>query len=467
MIANLEPYKEYKNSEIAWLGAVPKHWNAHPGFAAFREKQVKNKGMKENTVLSLSYGRIIVKPLEKLHGLVPDSFETYQIVNPGNIIIRSTDLQNDWTSLRVGFVRDLGIITSAYICLETTGILNPEYGYQLLHAFDLLKVFYGMGSGLRQNLSFSDFKRMPVFIPPLEEQTSIVRFLEHSTLRLERAIRAKRKVITLLQEQKQVIVQQAVTKGLDSGVALRDSGVPWLGEIPAHWDFRSFARLSRIARGASPRPAGDKRFFNGKHISWLTVGEVTKDSKMYLEKTESGLTKLGEENSVRFSAGTLVITNSGATLGVPKILAIDACANDGIVAFKQLNPIIDSCFGYYYLSTLTERLRDELKQGGTQPNLNIGIVRSITCPIPPISEQKQILEYIVFETEKLNTVISRLEREIDLLREYKTRLVADVVTGKLDVRFAAQQLPDTPIETLLETQDEVDLTDTELEESNE
>ena len=126
--------------------------------------------MVEKRVLSLSYGRIVIKPDDKLHGLVPESFETYQIVDPGNIIIRSTDLQNDWTSLRVGLVRDRGIITSAYLCLRMVGPLTSEYGYLQLHALDLMKVVYGMGSGLRQNLDFTDFKRMPVLVPPPDEQ---------------------------------------------------------------------------------------------------------------------------------------------------------------------------------------------------------------------------------------------------------------------------------------------------------
>jgi type I restriction enzyme S subunit len=200
MIADLKPYAEYKDSGRSWLSSIPQHWEVRPGFAAFREKKVKNFGLREKTVLSLSYGRIVVKPPEKLHGLVPDSFETYQIVDPGDIIIRSTDLQNDWNSLRVGLVRDHGIITSAYLCFKVTDALIPEYGYLLLHAFDLMKVFYGMGSGLRQNLDFSDFKRMPIFIPPPDEQAAIVRFLEYANQRLERTIRAKRKVITLLNE---------------------------------------------------------------------------------------------------------------------------------------------------------------------------------------------------------------------------------------------------------------------------
>jgi hypothetical protein len=122
--------------------------------------------MKEKTVLSLSYGRIIIKPAEKLHGLVPESFETYQIVNPGDIILRTTDLQNDHTSLRVGMVRDRGIITSAYLALKVSTEVSPDFGFQLLNVWDTSKAIYGYGSGLRQNLDFSHFKRMPVAVPP-------------------------------------------------------------------------------------------------------------------------------------------------------------------------------------------------------------------------------------------------------------------------------------------------------------
>ena len=237
------PYSDYSESGVSWLGLVPSHWKIEPGFAVLREKNQRNKGLVEKRILSLSYGRIVIKSLDKMHGLVPDSFETYQIVNPGDIIIRSTDLQNDWTSLRIGVVRDRGIITSAYLCFKVVGPMNSEYGYLQLHSLDLMKVFYGMGSGLRQNLAFADFKRMPVLIPPPEEQAAIVRFLDHENRRIDRAIRAKKKLIALLNEQKQAIIHQAVTRGLDPTVPLKPSGIPWLGDIPQHWEVQRAKQL--------------------------------------------------------------------------------------------------------------------------------------------------------------------------------------------------------------------------------
>ena len=191
MIANLKPYAEYKDSGPPWLGQVPAHWELRPAFGAFVPIGERNIGMREKTVLSLSYGRIVVKPAYKLHGLVPESFETYQIVNPGDIVIRTTDLQNDHASLRVAIVRDRGIITSAYLALHLKAGVNPEFGYQFLNVWDMTKAIYGYGSGLRQGLDFTHFKRMPVALPPPAEQDAVVRFLSWATGRLERTIDRK------------------------------------------------------------------------------------------------------------------------------------------------------------------------------------------------------------------------------------------------------------------------------------
>src|SRR5688572_16142756 len=133
MIGGLKPYSETKDSGVAWLGDVPKYWRRLPGRACFIENNTPNTGLVETTVLSLSYGRIVVKPIDRLHGLVPESFETYQIVEPGDIIIRPTDLQNDWNSLRFGLSKNRGIITSAYMCFRPLGELTREYGHLLLH----------------------------------------------------------------------------------------------------------------------------------------------------------------------------------------------------------------------------------------------------------------------------------------------------------------------------------------------
>ena len=248
-IATLKPYPGYRSSCVEWLGDVPAHWERVPGRACFYEEKIPNVGLQETTVLSLSYGRIVIRPPEKLHGLVPESFETYQIIEPGTIVVRPTDLQNDWNSLRFGLSEHRGIITSAYMSLHPTELVSNEFGHLLLHAYDLKKVFYGLGSGLRQNLSWDDFRYLPCVVPPHTEQTTIVRYLDAADSRIQSYISAKERLIELLTEQKQAVINQAVTRGLYLDVPLKSSGVDWLGDVPAHWELRRLRALADISTG--------------------------------------------------------------------------------------------------------------------------------------------------------------------------------------------------------------------------
>ena len=175
-------------------------------------------------------------------------------------------------------------------------------------------------------------------------------------------------------------------------------------------------------------------------MPWVTVGEVTRDEEVHLEHTATRLTEAGARQSRFLGMGTLIITNSGATLGVPKILAIDACANDGIVAFTKIDERLRKLYAYHYLSTLTQRIRSELRSGGTQPNLNTTMIKALDCPLPPPDEQDRIVEFVDGISCKIRRVRNSVSLEVSLLREYRTCLIADVITGKLDVREAAARL---------------------------
>ncbi|MBI1212967.1 MAG: restriction endonuclease subunit S [Alphaproteobacteria bacterium] len=441
MIADLRPYSEYKDSGTPWLGRVPGHWETRPVFGAFAPNHDRNHGMKEKTVLSLSYGRIIIKPREKLHGLVPESFETYQIVNPGDIVLRTTDLQNDHTSLRVGMVRDRGIITSAYLALRTIAGVMPEFGFQFLNVWDSSKAIYGYGSGLRQNLDFSHFKRMPVAVPPPEEQAAIVRFLNWANGRLERAIRAKRKVIALLNEQKQAIIHGAVTRGLDPSIPLKPSGIPWLGDIPQHWEVRPLKQLLvRMDYGTSENVRGDGR------IRVLTMGHI-RDGKVVVPE-KGGLAAvppglLLEKNDLLFNR-----TNSPELVGKVGIFSGDA--EDEITFASYLVRLrTRSEYNAIWLSYLLNSTafwsyaRSHALVSLHQANLNSKRYGQMVIPIPSSrAEQDSIVERIRSQTGDIERAVDRLEREIQLLHECRIRLVADVVTGKLDVREVAARLPD-------------------------
>ena len=273
-------YESYKDSGVEWLGEVPSHWGLTIGMNVFRENKRDNKGMKEKTVLSLSYGQIIIKPEEKLVGLVPESFETYQIVEPNDIIIRCTDLQNDQTSLRTGLANDKGIITSAYLNLKVINNHSAKFLHYYLHTLDITKVLYKFGSGLRQNLSFLDFKRLPIIDIPLSEQQKISQFLDDKTAKIDQAVDLAEKQIALLKEHKQILIQNAVTRGLNPDVPLKDSGVEWIGQVPEHWEVKKLKFVSKINQHTLPENT------NGSlSIKYVDIGSVSFENG--IEKVEN------------------------------------------------------------------------------------------------------------------------------------------------------------------------------------
>ena len=437
MIDGLKPYPATKDSGVTWLGDVPEHWKIMPALAVYRPRQIKNIGLIEKIVLSLSYGRIVVKPPEKLKGLVPESFETYQIVDPGNIIVRTTDLQNDQTSLRIGQAKDRGIITSAYMCLEAKSLVSSEFAYQYLNAYDLLKVIYGYGSGLRQNLDFSDIKRMPVLVPPRDEQAAIVRFLDHADRKIRRYIRAKQKLIKLLEEQKQAIIHRAVTRGLDPNVQLKPSGVEWLGEVPEHWEIKKVKQATKILRGKfTHRPRNDPSLYDGP-FPFIQTGEVARAEKIITHYRQT-LNARGLAVSKMFPSGTLVMTIA-ANIGDVAVLDFEACFPDSVVGFIPRGGV-ERDFLYYLFRAMKSELLSEAPVN-TQGNLNVDRIGSMPIALPPAKEQFSIVLSIEADTARLSDGINHTRHEIELLHEYRTRLIADVVTGKLDVSEAAAQLP--------------------------
>jgi type I restriction enzyme S subunit len=204
-----------KSSGINWAREIPNVWSILFLSQVAEEQYIKNKGMLEDNLLSLSYGRIIAKDINTTEGLLPTSFEGYQIIYPGNIVLRLTDLQNDHKSLRTGLSREKGIITSAYTCLKVRDNILPEYLRLQLHAADLCKVFYGMGGGVRQSIGYKDIRRMLVFVPTVEEQEQIVTIITEKCKPIQNWCEAKNAEVEILQEFKTRLVSDVVTGQID------------------------------------------------------------------------------------------------------------------------------------------------------------------------------------------------------------------------------------------------------------
>lgn len=432
LAGELRPYPEYKDSGVDWIGQVPKHWGVMPGRACYFEKNESNTGLKEKTVLSLSYGKIVVKPAEKLHGLVPESFETYQIVDPGDIIIRPTDLQNDWNSLRFGISHNRGIITSAYLCFRTKEIIDRNYGHLLLHTYDLNKIFYGLGSGLRQNLDWKDFKYLPCLVPPLNEQAAIVRYHKQSEQQILRLISDKRRFIDLLNEQKQAIISHAVTWGIDPNIRLKPSGIEWLGDVPEHWEIRKISHLfKRIGSGTTPDTS--KREYYGGDIKWVNTGDLNDSILTDCQKTVTK--KAVEDFSVLYvyPKGSLIIALYGATIGKTCITNFDACTNQACCVLSKSDKEINIKYVMNWFIAFRPQLIG-MSYGGGQPNISQNMIRSLHVPIPPIVEQNEIVTNVDEQCKLMELTIERTKREIDLIHEYRTRLISEIITGKVDVR---------------------------------
>jgi type I restriction enzyme S subunit len=207
----LNPDAEMKDSGIEWIGEIPKDWDIHPVYAYFEEGKTKNYRMQEQNLLSLSYGRIIRKDINTNGGLLPASFNTYNVVEAGDIIIRPTDLQNDKRSLRTGLVKEQGIITSAYIDLRPKKDVNSEYYHYLLHSYDIIKVFYNMGNGVRQGLNYSEFAKLLLLEPSQAEQQQIVDYLNAQCTEIDTLIADKKRQLDILAEYKKSLIYEYVT----------------------------------------------------------------------------------------------------------------------------------------------------------------------------------------------------------------------------------------------------------------
>lgn len=430
----MKRYPAYKDSDIEWVGEIPDRWSSKPLFALFKERQVPNEGNKETNVLSLSYGRIIRRDTESNFGLLPESFETYNIVEPLDIVLRLTDLQNDKRSLRCGLVQEKGIITSAYLTLEKKAEVDSKYMYYLLHNYDIWKVFYSMGGGVRQAIKFDDLKRLPILFPSLDEQRSIVSYLDCKTVQIDDLISKKEEMIQLLKEERIAIINQAVTKGIDPKVEMKDSGIECLGDIPAHWELK---RLKYVAYINPPRPDSIAEESSVVFIAMESMNnDGTYDNSVMRQYSEvkTGFTCFAEDDVI-FAKITPCFENGKGAL----LRNLGTGIGFGSTEFHVLRSIKDiTTPNYLYFLTMSglfRRLGEAFMQGvAGQKRVTSDFVRNFIIGVPPINEQKAISAFLSANLSKIDTQIGREQRSIELLREYRTSLISEVVTGKIDVR---------------------------------
>ena len=348
-------------------------------------------------------------------------------VGPTNLADRQCCIGRGLASIRTGDGADTNFVLYALKNFET----------------DLLK--QGTGSTF-DAITGSQLKNLYIAVPPLPEQVAIARYLDYVDVRVRRLTEAKRKLIGLLTEYKQAIIHRAVTRGLDPNVSLKDSSIEWLGMIPEHWDIKRLKQaFHRIVGGSTPS-SSNSRYWNGEYV-WVTPSDVSKNSQIYDSQrriTQEGLDSCSTEI---LPAGSIIVT-SRAPVGNIALAKVSFCTNQGCKALVLKGDELNSSYAFNLLGILKSEL-ESLANGSTFTEISSNKLGAIRLPIPPISEQVAIVEYLDRANAEIDIAVARAERQIELLNEYRTRLIADVVTGKLDVRDATLTTEDTDTSTAL------------------
>ena len=414
-----------KDSGIAWVGEIPDNWEIRPLYYCFSEHKNKNYLGKEQNLLSLSYGKIIKKDINTKEGLLPDNFNSYNIVESGDIIIRPTDLQNDQHSLRTGLVIEKGIITSAYIALRAKIDLNSKFYNYLLHSYDIQKVFYNMGNGVRQGLNYDEFSKLKLVFLPIEEQKQIADYLDGKCGKIDTLKEDIKKQIETLEQYKRSVITEAVTKGLNKSAPLKDSGIPWVGEIPDNWEIRPLYYCFSEHKNKN---------YLGKEQNLLSLsyGKIIKKDI----NTKEGLLPDNFNSYNIVESGDIIIRPTDLQ-NDQHSLRTGLVIEKGIItsAYIALRAKIDlnSKFYNYLLHSYDIQKVFYNMGNGVRQGLNYDEFSKLKLVFLPIEEQKQIADYLDKKCAEIDKIISDKQSQIVTLEEYKKSLIFEYVTGKKQV----------------------------------
>ena len=438
MIADLKPYPEYKESGLPWLLHVPSTWKVVRNGSLFGQRNQTGYEALPILEVSLKTGVRVRNFENSTRKQVMSDFGKYKHAARGDVAYNTMRM---WQGA-VGVSPVDGLVSPAYVVARPYPDVEPRFFVALFRTDDYMSEIDNCSRGIvkdRNRLYWDQFKQILSPCPPPAEQAAIVRFLDWANGRLERAIRAKRKVIALLGEQKQAIIHRAVTRGLDPSVPLKPSGIPWLGDIPQHWEVKRLKAIAQIRYGLGQPPRESETGLPLIRATNVDQGKILEKNMVRVDpadvpKTRNAFLKAGEIIVVRsgaLTADSAIIPEKyeGAVAGYDMVVTVRS-ARAEFIAMALLSSYVQS---------------DQLviaSMRAAQPHLNAEELGTAILLLPPDEEQKQVVEFVRSESSPIDTAISRLEREIELLREYRTRLVADVVTGKLDVREAAARLPD-------------------------
>lgn len=470
MIDGLKPYADYRYSRDRWLQAVPRSWEKVRIKYLLREIDRRTQ-TGEEPLLSMRRDHGLV-PLSQFSDKVaePKALLAYKLVEPGELVVNRMQAGNGL----VFVARIPGLISPDYAMFRPVREVNLEYLELLFRSYPMRAKFRsestGLGTGTAGFLRLygDSLGAIEIGLPSLDEQLRIVRFVNHADRQIRRGIRAKRTLLKLLGEQRDSITRRVFTRGISPTTNLKPSGIDWLGDVPGHWEVRTLGRISRSFRtgpfGSSLHQSdyieGGTPLVNPTHMRGGRIVEdlrctvsadtVTRLSQYVLDKHDIVFSRRGELGRCALVRGREVGWLCG-TGSIRVRVAYDDIDPDYLIEALQLQWVGE------YLSLFSV--------GATMESLNTAILKRIPVLLPPIQEQRQLLDYIADAARNIDRTTSTTLRELDLLQECRIRLAADVVTGKIDVREAATRLPQvvTGLDEELPSEDTTEIDSSELD----
>ena len=429
-------YDKYKDSGIAWIGEIPEHWEVCKLSTLFFQHKQRNNDTQESNLLSLSYGNIKKKDINTSEGLLPESFENYNIIDKDDIVFRLTDLQNDKKSLRSALCRERGIITSAYVTIRKRGNVNSSYFNYLFRAYDECKVFYGLGDGVRQGMNFDDLRKLEILLPQQIIQQAIADYLDRRCNEIDDLIALQEEMITKLQSYKQSVITEAVTRGLDKNVPLKDSGIDWIGKVPEHWKVKRLKFSCNIFGRIGFRGyKSDDLVSEGEGAITLSPSNM-KDMKMdYTNRTYLSWKKYYESPEIIISNNDILMVKTGSTYGKCSFvenIPMECTINPQIVVLKR-HKDYSKFLAYSFQTQATRAFIETSVVGGTIPTIAQEKIMNYVFVFPPLAEQQAIADYLDQRCSEIDELIALKQQKIEKLKEYKKSLIFECVTGKRKV----------------------------------
>ncbi|ENM5745794.1 restriction endonuclease subunit S [Vibrio mimicus] len=428
----MRPYTEYQQSDISWLGKVPKHWTKNK-FKFLLNEKPKTQNL-ELPCGSISFGHVVFKDSERLS---EETKAAYQEVLSGEFLINPLNLNYDLKSLRTALADIDVIVSSGYIVLKSLGVVDKAYLRWLLYLFDV-RHMKTLGAGIRQTISFKDIADCAVYIPNDSEQKAIATFLDRETQRIDSLIEEKQTFIKLLKEKRQALISHVVTKGLNPNVEMQDSGIEWIGQVPKHWIVRRLKHTSTLQSGiAKGKDNAGKETLS---IPMLRVANV-QDGYVKLDDVHEINVLPHEVERYALKDGDVLMNEGGDNdkLGRGTVWKeqIKPCIHQNHVFVIRVTDIEPEWLGWLTQSAYAKFYFFRVsKQSTNLASISSTNVKEVHLLIPPTDERKLIMEYLEKQTSKLKLLVQDVEESITLLKEHRTSLISAAITGKIDVREA-------------------------------